>query len=130
MGPEIIAVMIPIVAIIGGLTMIIFLRYYENVERMAMIEKGLNPFQHKPKQRLNPSVTLRFALLSIGAGFGFLFGSILSTMSSSLPEEVAYFSMILIFGGLGLLASYIVELRMAKKEAEEDRRKIAYEANV
>ncbi len=120
MGPEIIAVMIPIVALICALTMIIFLRYYENVERMAMIDKGLNPYQNKPKQRLNPSVTLRFALLSIGAGIGILFGNIL-TNTTGIAEEVAFFSMILIFGGMGLLASYIVELRMSKKEEQEQK---------
>lgn len=129
MGPEIIGVMIPIITVIGIITMIIFLRYYENIERMALIEKGLNPYTNKPKQRLNPSVTLRFALLSIGAGSGILFANVLIN-TTGIIEEVAFFSMILIFGGLGLLASYLFELRMSKKEDEEERRKLKYEQSV
>ena len=43
MDVAVIGVFIPIVAIIGGIIMIIFLRKYENDERMNMIEKGMNP---------------------------------------------------------------------------------------
>jgi len=123
MRPEVLGVFIPIIAVIGGITMIIFLRYYENMERMAMIEKGLNPNLPKPN-KINPSTTLRFALLAIGAGLGILFGSLL-TNAFGLVEEVAYFSMILIFGGLGLLASYAFELRLLKQEEAKQRQKAA-----
>ncbi len=127
MNPAVIGVMIPIVSVIGIVTMVIFIRYYANVERMAMIEKGLNPYLNQPKQRLNPSVTLRFALLSIGAGLGILFANVLIN-TTGIIEEVAFFSMILIFGGLGLLASYIFELRLTKKE--DQRKEIQYESGV
>jgi len=127
MGPEIIAVMIPIISTIGLFTMIIFLRYYSNIERMAMIERGMNPSLNKPARRINPSTTLRFALLSIGAGLGILFGNTLAN-STNMNEEVAFFSMILIFGGIGLLASYMVELRMAKQE-DQKKKEASYEPN-
>jgi hypothetical protein len=124
MNPAIIGVFIPIVTVIGGICMVIFLRYYENIERMAMIEKGMNPNTDRPRRRANPSTTLRFALLAIGAGLGILFGNMLEK-TMQMEEEVAFFSMILIFGGLGLLASYVLELRLAKQE-EKQRKETAY----
>ncbi len=124
MNPALVGVFIPIVAVIGGITMIIFMRYYENVERMAMIEKGMNPSLDKPRRRANPSTTLRFALLAIGAGLGILFGNLLEN-SLQMDDEVAFFSMILIFGGLGLLASYVLELRLFKQD-EKQRKETAY----
>lgn len=122
MNPAVIGVFIPIVTVIGGIVMVLFLRYYENVERMAMIEKGMDPYRARPKSstHISPSTTLRFALLAIGAGLGVLFGNILEK-SVGLDEEVAFFSMILIFGGLGLLGSYLFELRMVKREKEAEK---------
>lgn len=61
MDVAIVGVFIPIVAIIGGIIMIIFLRKYENDERMNMIEKGMNPGDVKRSR--NTSGPLRFALL-------------------------------------------------------------------
>lgn len=114
-----VGILVPIVFFISAFTMIIFVRRFINAERMAMIEKGLNPFTSKPN-RINPSVTLRFALLAIGAGTGILFGNLLAT-TTRISEEVAFFSMILIFGGLGLLASYVLELRMFKEQQVRQR---------
>jgi len=91
---------------------------------MAMIEKGINPNTDRPRRRANPSTTLRFALLAIGAGLGILFGNVLAK-TTQMEEEVAFFSMTLIFGGLGLLASYMFELRLFRQE-EAKRKEIAY----
>lgn len=124
MNPALIGVFIPIVTVIGGICMIIFMRHYENMERMAMIAKGMNPNLDKPRRRANPSTTLRFALLAIGAGLGILFGNLLQS-SLQMDDEVAFFSMILIFGGLGLLASYVLELRLFKQD-EKQRKETAY----
>jgi hypothetical protein len=74
---------------------------------MAMIEKGINPM-NMTKPKTNPSGTLRFALLAIGAGVGLLVGSVLEK-SGLVDDEVAYFSMVLLFGGLGLLISYLIQ---------------------
>ena len=46
--------------------MIIYIRKFSNDERMAMIEKGMEPGEAKS----NTSTPLRFALLFIGAGTG------------------------------------------------------------
>jgi len=116
------AILVPISLGIGVFVMIVFLRKYENDERMAMIQKGINP-GNVSRQRTNPSGTLRFALLAIGAGVGLLVGNVLET-TTSLDDEVAYFSMVLLFGGLGLLTAYLLQSKQEEKEKREKEREI------
>ncbi|GHN03054.1 hypothetical protein WSM22_45430 [Cytophagales bacterium WSM2-2] len=104
-------VMVPIIGMIGLFITIIYIRRFENLERMAIIEKGLDPGAFKKASAAVP--TLRWALLFIGAGTGLLFAYFLDR--AWRMEEVAYFSMILIFGGAGLLLAYIIEERKAKE---------------
>ena len=105
MEPGVIAVFIPIIAIIAIAYGVVQWRRYENDERRAMIEKGMDP--GNTKRVGNTSWALRFGLLFIGAGFGLLCGYFLDSMFRM--EEVAYFSMIFIFAGSGLGISYIIE---------------------
>jgi hypothetical protein len=117
MDVEVLGVMIPIIGIVGAFIMIVYLRRYENAERMAMIEKGVDPTLFAKKQRGTNTGPLRAALLFIGAGLGLLVAYFLDR--AFYMEEVAYFSMLFIFGGLGLGAAYLVE---EKKIKEEQRR--------
>ena len=94
---------------IGTLVMVVFLRKYTNIERMALIEKGEQPYQIKHS---NTSIPLRFSLLFIGFGLGLLIGYFLD--SAFRMEEVAYFSMIFVFGGAGLGLAYLIEEKKAK----------------
>ena len=105
-----------IIAIVGAFVMVVYLRRYTNIERMAMIEKGVDPqFFESKKRPVNTSWSLRFALLLIGGGVGLLLGNVLD-QAYYVEEEVAYFSMLFICGGLGLIASYIIEERKLKAE--------------
>jgi hypothetical protein len=106
MEVEVIAVLIPIVSIIGLFIMIIYLRRYQNTERMAMIEKGVSP-ELFSKKEMNISGTLRASLLLIGIGLGFLLGYFLDRNFDM--DEVGYFSMLFIFGGIGLGLAYVIE---------------------
>jgi hypothetical protein len=103
-----IGVFIPIIGIIGLVIMIIYLRKYENEERMAMIDKGIDPSIFTKKAR-NTSGALRTSLLLIGGGLGLLFGYFLDR--NYHMDEVAYFSMLFIFGGIGLGTAYLIEER-------------------
>ncbi|MCG8390958.1 MAG: hypothetical protein MJA30_35745 [Cytophagales bacterium] len=118
MDVEIIAVFIPIIAIVAGVIMIIYLRKFENEERMGMIEKGIHPGEIKEfaRPKRNTNGPLRFSLLLMGVGVGLLIGYFLD--SAFYMEEVAYFSMIFIFGGMGLGISYIIEEKKLKEEVE------------
>lgn len=111
---ELLAIMIPIVAIVGFFTMIVYLRRYENSERMAMIDKGVDPSLFTKKQRGSTSGPLRVSLLFIGAGIGLLIAYFLDRAWDM--EEVAYFSMLFVFGGLGLGAAYVIEEKKIKEE--------------
>jgi hypothetical protein len=81
---------------------------------MAMIEKNADPSILKSESngmfRMFP---IRFGMLLIGIGLGILFGSILQTITL-IKEEVAYFSMIFLFGRAGLFSSYFVGRKLTK----------------
>jgi len=101
---------VPIIAIIftfGTTFGIVF--YYlhtRNRQRLAMLEKGVDPKSFYPKPTTNRYSSLKWALLMIGVGLGFLFGGILSDFTGD--EEPIFFAMILLFGGLGLLTYFFI----------------------
>lgn len=121
MGVEIIGVMIPIIAIIGGIIMVIYLRRFENSERMAMIEKGVDASIFARKER-NISGALRASLLFIGVGVGILLGYFLDRAYDM--DEIAYFAMLFIFGGVGLGLAYLIEEKKEKEKKLEEGRKL------
>lgn len=100
-------ILMVIVITLGAFIMVIYLRKFENIERMAMIEKGASPDLFNIRKQRNTSFPLRVSLLFIGAGLGLLMGYFLDRAFDM--EEVAYFSMLFIFGGLGLGGAYIIE---------------------
>ncbi|MEQ9426204.1 MAG: DUF6249 domain-containing protein [Cyclobacteriaceae bacterium] len=114
----VIAVFIPIFFLAVACVVLIFYRKYSNDERMALIEKGADAkiFQYSSSKSYGP---LRFALLMIGLGIGLLVGSLLDE-ARIVQEEVAYFSMILIFGGVGLYYSHVLEAKKRKEEEAKD----------
>jgi len=112
MDVAIMGIMIPIISVIGLFITIIYIRKFQNLERMAIIEKGLAPDIFKKES--SSAGTLRAALLLLGAGTGLLFGYFLDRAWDM--EEVAYFSMLFICGGLGLGIAYIIEERKQVKK--------------
>jgi Trk-type K+ transport system membrane component len=108
-GEGVIALFIPIVVSLGAFTMVWGIRYLENKENMAMIERGIEPT--KRRRQADPSRTLRNALLFIGAGIGLLLAIFFSRMLSLSEDESAgiFFALIAIFGGLGMLGAYLYE---------------------
>jgi len=114
MEVAIIGVFIPIVMTICAAVVWIYLRRFENQERMAMIEKGIDPKSFRLNRLRDSSVALRASLLLIGAGVGLLMGYFLD--STFYMDVVAYFSMLFVFGGLGLGASYLIEEKKIKEE--------------
>jgi len=106
-------IMLPIIITLGAFVMVVYIRKFVHLERMVIIEKGLNPDMFR-NPRKNTSGTLRASLLLIGIGIGFLVGYWLDEMFNM--EEVGYFSMLFIMGGLGLGLAYVVEEKKAKAE--------------
>lgn len=112
-------ILIPLFAVIGNfMAIIIFIYFYftsRHRERMALIESGRDASIFKRDK--NPSTrSLKYGIVAVMAGLGLVVGTILDKLG--MPEEVAYFSMVLIFGGIGLLAYYF--LLKAKRELPSD----------
>lgn len=74
-------------------------------ERMSMIEKGADASLFQSKKGYS-NASMRFGMFLIGIALGILMGNIL-TETTSLQEEVAYFSMIFLFGGMSLVSYYM-----------------------
>ena len=110
-----VAIIVPVVTMLAIVTIIIFIRKFTNDERMAMIEKGVDPKLFKSNSE---SIPLRYGLLLIGAGVGLLMGALLEAIFTSFNDEAGYFSMLFIFGGLGLFTSYQIEQRKKKEKGE------------
>jgi hypothetical protein len=115
----VLGVMIPIIAIIGVFTMVVYLRRYENAERMAMIERGVDPTLFAKKHRGSTSGPLRAALLLMGGGVGLLLGYLLEA-STDMRAPLPYFAMLFICGGIGLGIAYMVEERKLREEQKKD----------
>lgn len=86
-----------------------------NKERMALIEKGADASLFATKKRNYRNLTLKIGMLAVGIGIGILMGSLLDTYTS-LDEEVSYFSMIFLFGGIFLVGNTFLEKKQSKND--------------
>jgi hypothetical protein len=82
-----------------------------NKERLALIDKGADASIFRTKNSVSPS--LKWGIFLIGIALGILIGSIIDS-STALEEEVSYFSMIFLFGGLSLVVYYYIERKILK----------------
>ena len=102
-----------VTGIIFGFTYAVIHLLVRRKERMALIEKGEDV--STLKSGFKPGVmALKLGLLFIGVAVGLLLGSVL-VETTTLNDESAYFSMIFLFGGVGLVLSHYIE----KKEMRE-----------
>jgi hypothetical protein len=109
-------ILIPILVPLGAFAMIFGLRYFENKERMSMIEKGMDPGLRR-KKPLNPITSLKWGLILLGVGAGLMTAFWLTTYVLQTEADQStpiYFGMIGIFGGLGLITSYLFEKKTQK----------------
>lgn len=84
-----------------------------NKERLALIEKGADPSLFKSQQGSGYS-TFKWGMFMVGIAVGLLVATLI-TAAAEVEEVPIYFSMVLIFGGLSLLASYLLKSRLEKK---------------
>jgi predicted MFS family arabinose efflux permease len=91
----------------------VLLLFVRRKERMFLIEKGANPPEFK--QEVPVFSSLKFGLFFIGIGIGVFAGSILAA-TTVLNQEVAYFSMIFLFGGLSLVIHHLVDKNQKKNQ--------------
>lgn len=84
---------------------------------MALIESGRSADIFRSKD--NRENALKYGILGIMLGLGLLLGELLHT-ALGITEEIAYFSMILLMGGMGLLGFYSYMSRKQQPEKEYD----------
>lgn len=90
----------------------------KNKERLALIDKGLDASIFKEDSNLHGRYgALKLGLLAIGVALGLVIGNILD-VNNVMDNEVAYFAMIFLFGGLSLVAFYAI-MRKIKPEEKE-----------
>lgn len=88
-------------------------------ERMAMMEKGIDPSTFIPPKKAS-SAALKYGILLISIALGIFMGKFLShTEMFMYEEEAAYFSMIFLFGGLGLVVYHFMSKKMAAEENDK-----------
>ncbi|OQX74340.1 MAG: hypothetical protein B6D64_12905 [Bacteroidetes bacterium 4484_276] len=107
--------MVEILVPLGFFAMIVAIIYLvvRKKERLSLIQHGADASSLKMDKESNGS--LKFGLLLVGIAVGILLGNIISA-SSSMQEEVAYFSMTFICGGISLLIYYWITKKQAKEE--------------
>jgi len=124
MGAQELGVLIPILVPISMFAMVFGIVYLSKRERMAMIERGMDPRLNKPKSSGHNTIALTSGLLLIGAGIGLFLAYWLDhTVFKSFNEEdnpAIYFALIAIFGGAGLFLSYHIEKKDTIKREETE----------
>jgi hypothetical protein len=100
--------------------MIIFLRRYEHLERMRMIERGFNPGDlRRTWKKHDPFRHLRLACTAIGVGVGWFVGAILRNVM--WHDRSIMVGMIVLMGGIGLFVGYMVQYGLQNKARKEGR---------
>jgi hypothetical protein len=123
-------VMVAILVPIALFMMIFGIVYLNKRERMAMIERGMDPRRYKPRSA--PFQSLKWGLLLTGCGLGLFLAFLLdhSLFNSFVTRDkfgdvydsnnwTIYFALITIFGGLGLFLSYLIEKKEGDKQQGE-----------
>lgn len=115
---DVVVFLVPITLFIAGFGMIFGIRYLINKEKMAMIERGINPNEGQSAPK--PFLSLKFGLLLVGLGLGLLVALMTSSLLHLLEKEAVavYFGFIAIFGGLGLICSYIIEKKWLDEQVK------------
>ncbi|MEP7169110.1 MAG: DUF6249 domain-containing protein [Bacteroidota bacterium] len=87
-----------------------------NKERLALIEKGADAslFTSTRKSGINKTFALKIGMFLVGIALGLLLGNVIAE-TTRLKEEVAYFSMTFLCGGLSLITFYFIEKKMIRE---------------
>ncbi len=101
-------------------------------ERKEMIERGMNPDTHQfeePKSHFHHSgenpfeiyKNVKSGLILIGVGLGFFLTKIFIYAGIFERTFSSYFSLVALFGGIGLLSSYFLVQKLDQKEANKPK---------
>ena len=93
-------------ATIFGIIAYILKAWMDHREKMRLISKGVDMPKYEPTRSFFS--WLKLAGLLIGLAIGILIGNLLGE-TTILDEEVAYSSMVLLFGGISVFVTHVLE---------------------
>ncbi len=107
MGPDVIAVSIPIIAIIAIALILITAFYYKSREKQLLIEKGLSADQIKEffESKKDPNGLLKFGIIIFAFGLGLGLGIMMKDFTS---KDYWIPLLLFTFTGLGFIVSGLV----------------------
>lgn len=112
MGPGLVMV----AGIIGIIALGFIFIITRHKERMSMIDKGVDASIFVNKRSPIPP-TLKFGMLLVGLSVGILVGEYLFFLG--MFKGTAFLSMAFLGGGLSLIANFIIERRLQKKDKQD-----------
>jgi hypothetical protein len=114
MGPDIIAVTIPIIAIVATALVLITAFYYKSREKQLLIEKGLSAEQIKEffESKKDPNRLLKFGIIIFAFGLGLGLGIMLEDYTS---KEYWIPLFLFTFTGIGFVVSSLVSRKLDVK---------------
>jgi hypothetical protein len=84
-------------------------------EKMALIEKGADPTLFKRQQfKFSQYNVFKYGLLLVGIAIGIILAGIMAEIHF-IDDVAAYFSSILFFGGLALIAAFLLRNKLDKE---------------
>lgn len=105
--------LIPIAFFAAVFGMVYIIIKARNSERLAMIEKGFDAsLLESGRSNTGKYNSLKLGIAAVGIALGILVGNILA-MNTNMEEPVCYFSMIFLFGGIGLIVYYLLVRKKA-----------------
>ncbi|WP_114939684.1 DUF6249 domain-containing protein [Mucilaginibacter endophyticus] len=120
MGAGELGVLAGIIIPLSLFAMIFGIVYLNKREKLAMIERNMDPRSYKPQSA--PYQNLKWGLLLIGSGIGLFLAYVLNRgIFNSFDDDVffLYVSLIAVFGGAGLFLSYRIEKREVLDKEEQ-----------
>jgi len=114
---------VPIVLFVLSATAAIAYRYLSYKERIALIERGMDPHPARKTAYGHSFNVMKLAFLAIGIGVGVIVGSFLENVILG-NKVIGYFPSILLAGGFSLIAYYQFErkelARLHKKQQQDN----------
>lgn len=103
----------------ASIVLVVYIFYTNrNRERIALIDKGIGAdiFNQIPAYSM---LSFKIGFFLVGLGIGSLIGNIVA-VKTMLEDGVAYFSMILLFGGLSLILFHLLEKKFIRHYKKVD----------
>ncbi|MCK9410696.1 MAG: hypothetical protein M0Q53_00250 [Prolixibacteraceae bacterium] len=111
------AILVPLASFAMVFGIIYVIVTAKNRERMLLIEKGADPKLFESVKTPSSGGILKWGLFLVGIGMGIFCGSLLA--GTGMNETAAYFSMICLFGGGGLLIAYRIEQKQINQKEKQ-----------